>query len=108
MSDYIGTPPAEKLIPVTKGCDRLFTIQRLDSQGDPQAFEGGSQVYMWVDIDKAAPTKVDAAVSGSQAAFAIQSTVLDLVKTGTRWRIVLDVADTEIPLVVGRFERHDG
>lgn len=106
--DYIGNPPQEKLIPVTRGCDRLFTIQRLDTDGDPQNFEAGSTVYMWVDVDKTAPTKVDATVSGSQAAFAIQSTVLDLVRTGTRWRIVLDVGNTEIPLLVGRFERHDG
>lgn len=106
--DYIGNPPQEKLIPVTRGCDRLFTIQRLDTDGDPQNFEAGSTVYMWVDVDKTAPTKVDAVVSGSQAAFAIQSTVLDLVRTGTRWRIVLDLGNTEIPLLVGRFERHDG
>lgn len=105
---YIGSPPQERIIPVTKGCDRLFTIQRLDAQDAPQNFEAGSTVYMWVDIDKTNPTKVDATVSGSTAAFAIQSTVLDLVKSTTKWRIVLDVGTTEIPLLVGRFERHDG
>lgn len=108
MTEYIGAPPAEKLIPVTKGCDRLFTIQRLNSAGSPQNFENGAQVYMWVDIDKTAPTRVDATVIGSQAAFAIQSTVLDLVRTGTRWRIVLDVDTFEVPLLIGRFERYDG
>ncbi len=107
MTEYIGSPPAEKLIPVTKGCDRLFTIQRTQN-GNPVNFDNGTTVYMWVDIDKANPTKVDATVSGSSAAFAIQSTVLDLVRTGTRWRIVLDVGNTEIPLLVGRFERYDG
>lgn len=107
MTEYIGAPPQEKLIPVTRGCDRLFSIQRTQD-GDPVNFDNGTQVYMWVDIDKSNPTKVDATVSGSTAAFAIQSTVLDLVRTGTRWRIVLDVGNTEIPLLVGRFERHDG
>jgi hypothetical protein len=63
---------------------------------------------MWVDVDKAAPTKVNAVVSGSTAAFALQSTLLDLVKSSTRWRIVLDVGESETPLLVGKFERYDG
>ncbi len=104
---YIGNPPAERIIPVTRGCDRLFTIQRIQD-GTATNFAGGTTVYMWIDIDKTAPTKVDATVSGSQAAFAIASTVLDQCRTGTRWRIVLDQGDTEIPLMVGRFERYDG
>jgi len=106
-SPYIGAPPAEKIIPVTRGCDRLFSIQRTED-GDPVNFEAGTTVYMWVDIDRSNPTQVQATVSGSTAAFAIQSTVLDSVRTGTRWRIVLDVGNTEIPLLVGRFERYDG
>lgn len=104
---YIGSPPAEKIIPVTRGCDRLFTVQRIQDD-EPTAFDQGSTVYMWIDIDRAAPTKVDATVSGSTASFAIQSTVLDQVRNSTRWRIVLDQGATEIPLLVGKFERHDG
>ena len=104
---YIGSPPAERIIPVTRGCDKLFTIQRIQDDA-PTNFAAGTTVYMWVDIDKTAPTKVDATVSGSTAAFAIQSTTLDQCRTGTRWRIVLDVGDVEIPLLVGTFERHDG
>ena len=104
---YIGQPPAERIIPVTKGCDRLFTIQRIQDDV-PTNFDAGSTVYMWVDIDRSSPTKVDATVSGSTAAFAIQSTVLDQVRNSTKWRIVLDLGATEIPLLVGRFERHDG
>lgn len=108
MTNYLIPPPVEKVIPVTRGCDRLFTVERKNEAGESTNFATGSAVYMWIDIDKTAPTKVDAVVSGSQAAFSIQSTVLDLVRTGTRWRIVLDVADTETPLLVGKFERHDG
>jgi len=107
-ANYICAPPAERVIPVTKGCDRAFTIQRVSSTGAAVNFDAGSQVYMWLDVDKAAPTKVDAVVSGSMAAFALQSTVLDLVKGSTRWRIVLDVGELEVPLLVGKFERHDG
>jgi hypothetical protein len=108
MADYICAPPAERVIPVTRGCDRAFTIQRVSSTGTAVAFDAGSQVYMWIDVDRAAPTKVDAVVSGSTAAFSIQSTVLDLVRSSTRWRIVLDVGELEVPLLVGKFQRYDG
>lgn len=108
MTDYITPPPQTATIPVTRGCDRSFTLQRTDTAGDPQDFNAGTTVYLWVDIDKAEPTKVEAVVSGSTAAFTIPDTVCDQVKTGTRWRAVLDQGDLEIPLLVGRFERHDG
>lgn len=108
MTDYIGQPPAEKLIPVTRGCDRSFTIQRTDAQGQPLNFDAGNTVYLWIDINKAAPTKVDAVISGANAAITISDTICDQVKTGTRWRAVLDQGALEIPLLVGRFERHDG
>ena len=107
-ANYICAPPVEKLIPVTRGCDRAFTVQRVNTAGSPGSFDAGTQVYMWVDLDKASPTRVNAVVSGSTAAFAVQSAVLDLVKNSTRWRIVLDVGELEVPLLVGRFERHDG
>ena len=107
-ANYICAPPAERVIPVTKGCDRAFTIQRVSSSGAAVNFDAGSQVYMWLDVDRAAPTRVDAVVSGSTAAFALQSTVLDLVRSSTRWRIVLDVGELEVPLLVGKFERYDG
>lgn len=108
MSEYISPPPSEKLIPVTRGCDRSFTLQRVNIDGNPVNYAAGTTVYMWIDIDKTAPTKVDAVVNGSTAAFTIPSTTADLVKTGTRWRAVLDQGDLELPLLVGKFERHDG
>lgn len=108
MTDYIGAPPAEKLIPVTRGCDRSFTIQRTDAQGNPLNFDAGNTVYLWIDIDKSNPTKVNAVISGANAAITISDTICDAVKTGTRFRAVLDQGELEIPLLVGRFERHDG
>jgi len=108
MTDYICAPPLERVIPVTRGCDRSFTIQRLNSAGTAVNFDAGSSVYMWVDVDRAAPTKVDAVVSGSNAAFTLDYALCDVVKTNTRWRIVLKVGTSEFPLLVGKFERHDG
>lgn len=106
MTNYIGAPPATKKIPVTKGCDFSFTIQRIDADGNPINFDSGTTVYLWVDLDPA--VKVDAVVSGSTAAVTIPDAVCDQVKNTTRWRAVLDKGDLEIPLLVGRFERNDG
>ena len=108
MTDYIGAPPSVKKIPVTRGCDFSFTIQRVDDQGQPLNFEAGTTVYLWVDIDKANPIKVNAVVSGSTAAVTISDSVCDLVKNTTRWRAVIDQGDLEVPLLVGKFERNDG
>ncbi|MFM8798715.1 MAG: hypothetical protein ACKODT_07140 [Fluviibacter sp.] len=107
MADYIVSPPIEKKIPVTRGCDRAFTIQRTDTDGSSLDFPAGVSVYMWIDIDPANPLKVDAVVNGSYAAFFLDSQVCDQVKS-TRWRIVLDQGNLETPVMIGRFERHDG
>lgn len=108
MTDYLASPPAEKVIPVTRGCDRSFTIQRTDPEGDPLNFEAGTTVYLKIDIDKDSPTTVNAVVSGSTAAVTIPDSVCDQVKSSTRWRAILDLGSLEVPLLVGRFERHDG
>lgn len=105
---YVVEPPQEMIIPVTRGCDRAFTIQRVDESNAPVNFGAGVTVYMWVDIDPEDPTKVDATVSGSEAAFVLDATLCDDVRHRTRWRIVLDQGALETPLLVGRFIRNDG
>lgn len=106
MTNYIGAPPVAKKIPVTRGCDFSFTIQRVNAQSQPVNFDVGTTVYVWVDIDP--PVKVNAVVSGSTAAITIPDAVCDQVKNSTRWRAVLDKGDLEVPLLVGKFERNDG
>lgn len=106
MSDYIGAPPAVKTIPVTRGCDYSFTIQRTNPEGEPQDFDEGTTVYVWVDLE--VPVKVDADVVGSTAAITIPDAVCDQVRNSTRWRAVIDKGELEVPLLVGRFERNDG
>lgn len=107
MSDYVVSPPVEKKIPVTRGCDRSFTMRRVDENGDSVSFAEGMSVYMWVDLDPDDPLKVDAVIDGAEAAFVLDSELCDQVKN-TRWRIVLDQGDLETPVLIGRFERHDG
>jgi hypothetical protein len=106
-SPYLTPPAAQYIIPVTLGAGTAFTLQRVDGSGNPLNYDVGTTVTMALDIPTA-PTTQPATVSGSSAAFQISNTVLDLVKTGTRWRVVMNADGLEIPLIVGRFERHDG
>lgn len=108
MTDYLIAPPAEYIIPVTRGADRAFTVSRTDDQGDPVDYGEGSTVYMLVDIPDDDPVQVDAEVVGPDAAFVVDYTVLDLVRNRGKWRIIWSVNDVETPLIVGKFERHDG
>lgn len=107
-SKYVCAPPVEKVIPVTLGCDRIFSVRRTNAQGAPLNYAAGTSVYMWIDIDKANPTRVDAVITNETALFTLEVAVCDQVRTGTRWRVVLDLGETELPLLVGKFERHDG
>lgn len=105
---YLLQPPQERTIPVTRGADRAFTVKRVDNAGAPVNFPAGTQVWMDIDIDRANPTRVQAGVSNALAAFTLNYTVLDQVRTSTRWRILMSVGGAETPLLVGRFERRDG
>lgn len=113
---YIGTPPAEFVISVTKGADRKITLNRKDADGNSVNWDGA--VWISVDIDKAAPTRVDATVTADAAVLVLPSSVCDRAKSpsaqgtgGTFWRVIMATADSpplDIAVAVGTFERHDG
>ncbi len=106
MGNYLVKPPKQFVISVTLGCDRSFSLRKRNSLG--QLVNWAAQVYIDIDINKASPTRVSAVIDGGLATFTIQSTVVDLVKSGTKWRIVMTASGVETPLAVGTFERHDG
>lgn len=110
MADYIVGPPVEgKAVSLTKGTDCAFTLRRKDSDGLPIDWE--AEVWVFVDIDKKNPTKVEADVTGPDAVVRIESTTADSIKDGAAWRAVRSVdglPTLEKPLMVGYFERHDG
>lgn len=108
MTDYLFPAPAEKVIPVTLGADVAFTLQRVDAAANPINYNPGTAIALWIDINKAAPSRVDFVVTNSSAAVKMLPTITDTIKTGTRWRIILYAAGSEVPLLVGKFERHDG
>lgn len=112
MADYIAPKLPNRVIPVTKGTDRLFTIRRRNEQGQPQDWD--CEVFIDIDINKASPTRIAATIDQDLAAVRIESTVADQCRAGTTWRVVMAQAgDTDSPtvetaLLIGIFERNDG
>lgn len=106
---YLVDPPPEYVVPVTKGTDLDFTLRRVDADGNPQ--DWAADLYISIDIDKLAPTQINAAVTNELAVFHIESITLDQTKNGMKWRVVASVPGTptnEVAVAVGTFERHDG
>lgn len=109
MPDYIAPKLPNRVLPVTKGTDRLFSIRRRDPEGDPQDWD--CDVFIDIDIDKTAPTRIPAQVIDDLAVIRIESNVADQCKNGMTWRAVMSQPGNpslETPLLVGIFERNDG
>lgn len=106
MTNYAVPPAPERTFAITKHCDLAFSIRRVEN-GEPVDIAAGVTIAVYVDIDKTAPTKIDATISGALAAITIGKDVLALAKSGTRLQVVVDGA-LDTPLMVGRLERHDG
>lgn len=109
MASYVTPKLPNRVIPLTKDCDRSVALRRKDDLGDPVAW--GADVYILIDIDRANPTKVDASVVGAVATIKIEAATANLCRSGTTWRVVMSQAGSptnEVPLMVGTFERNDG
>lgn len=109
MADYIAPKLPNRVIPVTKGTDRLFTVRRRNAQGQPQAWN--CNIFIDIDVDRTTPTRIAATVAVDLATVRIESTVADLCKSGTTWRVVMSQAGSptiETALLIGTFERNDG
>lgn len=109
MTVYIGDELPPKVIRVTKGADRKFTIRRRDADNNPLDWD--AEVYLNIDIDKDTVERVDAIVTGELAEMRIESTIADVVTNRTTWQAVMSEAGAptlETPLMVGTFQRQDG
>lgn len=107
MAEHVIAPPAARVLPVTAGCDRAFTVQHAPA-GQLTDFPAGATVRIAIDIDRDNPTIIDATVERCNAAIRIPANICDQVRTGTRYRVLLDLGSVELPLVVGTFQRFDG
>lgn len=109
MTDYIGDELPPKVIRVTKGADRMFTIRRRDVDNNPVDWDAA--VYLSIDIDKNAPTQIPAVVTNELAVVRIEQTVVAQVTNRTTWQAIMSEAGAptlETPLMVGTFLRQDG
>jgi hypothetical protein len=109
MPTYMVAPPQQFVIPVTKGADQQFSINRVDVLGNPVNW--GASVYIMVDVpDPDFPTTVNAVVTGPQAVLLLPSSLNDQVNVRTKWRLYMQTSNpvATIPIAVGHFERDDG
>lgn len=106
-TEYIGNPPLEAIIPVTLGCSRTFTVERINTDGDPQ--DWNADLHLSVELSRSQPTTtINATVSGSTATITIPSTVCDSTKnTSSAWQLVMVADNNPVAVMVGKFERHD-
>lgn len=106
MTNYIGgEPPTSKIISVTKGTDKVLTLRRKDSAGQPLDWDAA----VFLVIDTAEPTQVDAVVTDDVAVLRIESDECDVLKS-EKWRIIMSQAGSptlETPLLRGAFKRND-
>lgn len=108
MADYLAPKLSSKVIPLVRDCDRLITLRRKDSSGDPADWDG--QVSMLIDR-RGYPEQIDAVLAGPHATIRIEANSANQCKTGGTWRIIWSRDGSpsfEIPLMVGTFERNDG
>ena len=112
MAEYVNPKLPNRVIVITKECDRTLAIRRRDPvTGDPMDWGVDTEVYIKLDIDRNSPTRVSAVVDASLATIRMESTTLDQVKNGTTWRVIMSqpgVPRYESAVMVGTFERNDG
>lgn len=106
-TEYIGDPPLEAIIPVTLGCSRTFTVERVDADNVSQAWD--ASIKLAVEIARGqTPVVVNATVNGSGATVTIPASLCDQVKNTTSWQLIMVPASSNpVAVMVGKFERHD-
>lgn len=110
MAEYLGgtgDPPVKRVIPVTLGADKRYTLRRRNTDGDPVDWD--AVVYVNVQVNPV--ERVDADVTGADAVVDLESDLLDRVKNSTTWQAMASFPGSptnEVPIAVGTFERNDG
>lgn len=112
MAEYVNSKLPNRVIVVTKECDRTLSIRRRDPITHAEVDWGVDvDVFIKVDDSRTASTRVSGVVDGSLATIRMESSLLDTVKTGTTWRVIMSqpgVPRYETAVMVGTFERNDG
>lgn len=107
MTNLFEPPPAY-LLPLSKGGDLVVDFVRVDANGDPIAYDGGTTVTL--TIDTATPITGNATINAEHALIKIESTELDTVAGGVLWRCVATLPTepaTDIVIANGKTKRAD-
>lgn len=107
MADFLKKALV-RTFPLWLGQDTTFTVNRVDSQGDPLDYDDGTElkvVFFDLDIDD---IESDAVISGSAATFTIKYTDVVDVPTGGPWRMEVSVNGIDKAPVIGKVVRTDG
>src|SRR5947209_8971845 len=109
-SSYVGPPAVSLVIPVTLGCDFVFSVRRLDANQQPVDYVGPVVCHVTDDRELINET-IPATVTGNMATVRLTPDVLDRVRYSTKWRLAAQdpsfTPTLETPLMVGTFEPHD-
>lgn len=107
-TEYIGDPPLEAIIPVTLGCSRTFTIERVDANNLPVNWD--ATIKLAVETSKTQQAVIiNGVVNGTSARITVPANVCDTVKNTTSWQLIMIPSSDSNPVavMVGKFERHD-
>lgn len=113
-----GVPP-KALLPLVKGedveVDFIYKPMALNSSGEPLLVDG-KPVYEEGDFPEGATLMLAidpnvrgvATIDGSHAKINIDHALVDRIKVGALWRLVLTVEDSDRVLLNGKISRSDG
>lgn len=107
---YITPKLPNRIITITRNADRVITIRRRDPV-TAAAVNWDAQLHMKIDVDPATVADIPATVEGSLATVRMESDLLDTLRKGTTWRLIMSQGSNpslETPVMVGIFERNDG
>jgi hypothetical protein len=108
---FIGDIPADRVIRITKDCDRIVNFRLIDADGNPKIWGTQRSVYIEIDVSKTQSARVDATIITDLATVRLESDVLNQVGNNSGWRAIISDAalspSLETPICIGTFERHD-
>lgn len=112
MSTPLFDPPPVHGLPLSKGGDLIVDFKNKVPGSNPatyQDYPDGVSILLVIDTDT--PITATATISTHHAVARVESEVADAIPAGRLWRCIYRVAGsptTDIPVVNGKTERHDG
>lgn len=114
MSTLFDPPPVYSL-PVSWHADLLVDFENVDPASadpeDPDPLNYESGVIGFLDLKTSPPQRFTATITTNHAVIRVESEIADTLTDGLLWVFLLrypGVPTTEVPVINGEVERHDG